>query len=175
MSKSDLKNGNQPVAEKLPANIEHEAPTDWAVASRSLSEGQWYWLATVRPDGLPHVRPILAVWLDGKLHFVSGSTTRKGKNLESNSHCSISVATDEIHLVVEGKATKVRDEAKLQRVADEYASKYDWPVTVREGVFYADYGAPTAGPPPYEVYELTPRMAFAFGTGETFSPTRWRF
>ena len=175
MSKSDLENGKQPVAEKLPANIEHAAPTGWAVASRSLSEGQWFWLATVRPDGQPHVRPILAVLVDDKLHFVSSKSTRKGKNLASSSHCAITVATDEMHLVVEGEAAKVQDEARLRRVADVYASKYDWPVTVRDGAFYADYGAPTAGPPPYEVYELTPRMAYGFGTEESFSPTRWRF
>jgi hypothetical protein len=36
-------------------------------------------------------------------------------------------------------------------------------------------GAPTAGPPPYQVYEVTPTTAFAFGKDESFSPTRWRF
>jgi hypothetical protein len=32
-------------------------------------------------------------------------------------------------------------------VAEAYAAKYEWPVTVRDGAFDAD-GAPTAGPPP---------------------------
>ena len=175
MSKSNSNSDMRPVAEKLPANTEHTAPTDWEVALRSLSEGRWYWLATVNPDGSPHVRPILAVWAEGKLHFVSSDTTRKGKNLARISNCVISVAADDIHLVLEGEAAKVREEARLQRVADLYASKYDWPVIVREGAFYADYGAPTAGPPPYDVYELTPRLVYGFGTEESFSPTRWRF
>jgi hypothetical protein len=65
--------------------------------------------------------------------------------------------------------------AKLQRVADVYATKYDWHVTVRDGAFYADYGAPTAGPSPYSLFEMTPHFAYGFGTGETFSPTLWRF
>ena len=47
-------------------------------------------------------------------------------------------------------------------------------MTVRDGAFYA-VGSPTAGPPPYELYEETPTMAFGFPTDETFSPTRWRF
>ena len=47
-------------------------------------------------------------------------------------------------------------------------------MTVRDGAFYAD-GAPTAGPPPYEVYEVTPATAFGFPTDETFTATRWRF
>ena len=38
----------------------------------------------------------------------------------------------------------------------------------------ADYGAPTSGGPPYEVYEVTPAKAFALPTdGETTTPTRW--
>ncbi len=74
---------------------------------------------------------------------------------------------------METEAAQVRDKAKLQRVAAVYAAKYEWQVTVCDGVFDADYGAPTAGPPPYEVYAATPTPAF--GMDETFSPTRWRF
>jgi len=62
-------------------------------------------------------------------------------------------------------------------VADAYASKYEWHVTVRDGVFDAEHGAPTAGPPPYTVYRITPSTVYAFGTDETFASrsTRWRF
>jgi nitroimidazol reductase NimA-like FMN-containing flavoprotein (pyridoxamine 5'-phosphate oxidase superfamily) len=163
-----------PVAEQLSSTVYHATPTNWAAARHRLAEGEWYWLATVRPDGRPHVMPLLAVWLDDALYFVAGAATRKAKNLAHNSHCVIAVATIDAHFVVEGKAMKVREEAKLQRVASVYASKYEWHVTVRDGAFYGD-GAPTAGPPPYEVYEVTPTIAFGFGTDETFSPTRWRF
>jgi hypothetical protein len=70
---------------------------------------------------------------------------------------------------------KVRDESRLKRVADAYAATYGWRVTVRDGAFQDTEGAPTAGPPPYDVYELVPTMAFGFGIDETFTPTRWRF
>jgi hypothetical protein len=48
---------------------------------------------------------------------------------------------------------------------------------LREGAFDGTEGAPTAGPPPYDVYELSPVKAFAFGidAAMTFVPTRWRF
>ncbi|HEV2894753.1 MAG TPA: pyridoxamine 5'-phosphate oxidase family protein, partial [Actinomycetota bacterium] len=69
---------------------------------------------------------------------------------------------------------KVADEPTLRRVAEAYAAKYGWRVEVSEGAFHAD-GAPTAGPPPYEVYAVAPSTAFAFGTDESFSPTRWSF
>ena len=77
-------------------------------------------------------------------------------------------------LVVEGTVAKVSQEARLHRVAEVYMTKYEWPVTVRDGAFYAD-GAPTAGPPPYEIYEVIPTTAFGFPWDATFNPTRWRF
>lgn len=61
-----------------------------------------------------------------------------------------------------------------RRLAEVYASKYQWQVTVRDGALWGD-GAPTAGPPPYDVYVITPTAAFGFGTDKTFGATRWRF
>jgi nitroimidazol reductase NimA-like FMN-containing flavoprotein (pyridoxamine 5'-phosphate oxidase superfamily) len=139
-----------------------------------MAEGGTYWLATVRPDGRPHVVPVLAVWLDGALHFSSSPSARKAKNLASSPHCVLTLAGPALDLVVEGEATKVRDDATLHRLAEAYATKYQWQVAVRDGAFFGD-GAPTAGPPPYEVYELTPAAAFSFGTDATFGAARWRF
>ena len=56
-------------------------------------------------------------------------------------------------VVVEGVAARVDDDATLQRVAAAYDAKYGWPVTIVDGAFDAPYGAPTAGPPPYEVLD----------------------
>jgi nitroimidazol reductase NimA-like FMN-containing flavoprotein (pyridoxamine 5'-phosphate oxidase superfamily) len=164
----------EPVSARPLATDDARPPTPWAEAQSRLERAQFYWLATARPDGLPHVMPVLAVWLDGALHFVSGPTSRKGKNLARDRHCVITADADDLHLIVEGEAAKVRDEARLRRVADEYASKYGWKVTVRDGAFYAD-GAPTAGPPPYEVYEVVPTTVFSLCTDESFGATRWRF
>jgi nitroimidazol reductase NimA-like FMN-containing flavoprotein (pyridoxamine 5'-phosphate oxidase superfamily) len=163
----------EPAAEQ-PYLAEDATPTPWAEARRRLVDAESYWLATVRPDGLPHLVPVLAVWVDGALHFVASPTSRKAKNLARDAHCVITARRDALDLVVEGTVAKVSDEARLHHVAEAYISKYDWLVTVRDGTFYAD-GAPTAGPPPYEVYEATPTMVFGFPTDETFSPTRWRF
>ena len=168
--------GKEPVsAQPYSADETRPLPT-WAEARGRLEGADFYWLATVRPDGRPHVAPVLAVWADGALHFVAGSSSRKARNLARASRCVITVDSGALHLVVEGEAVKVSDEARLRRVAAVYASKYDWHVEVRDGVFYAD-GAPTAGPPPYEVYVVTPALVFGFGTDDTFapSPTRWRF
>ncbi|MCL6510484.1 MAG: pyridoxamine 5'-phosphate oxidase family protein [Anaerolineae bacterium] len=163
-----------PVTELLPSSVEHAAPTPWVEARRRLAEAGWFWLATTRADGRPHVMPLLAVWLDEALYFATSPATVKGKNLVRKAHCVLATASADAHLVVEGRAAKVHDDTMLYRVADAYASKYDWHVAVRDSAFYAD-GAPTAGPPPYEVYQVKPEVVFGFGTDDAFSPTRWRF
>jgi hypothetical protein len=151
-------------------------PTPWERA-RSLLEGSpaTYWLATVRPDGAPHVMPLLAVWVDGGLFFSAGERTRKARNLALDSQCVVTVEKEPLDLVLEGRASKVRDAGTLDRVAEAYAEVYGWPVAVRDGAFHDTEGAPTAGPPPYDVYEVTPEVAFGFGTDESVVPTRWRF
>ena len=38
-----------------------------------------WWITTVRPDGRPHVTPLLAVWHEGALHFCTGSEEQKAR------------------------------------------------------------------------------------------------
>jgi hypothetical protein len=179
--------GNEPVSAQ-PLAADSPTVTAWADARKRLGEAETYWLATVRPDDRPHVMPVLGVWVDSAFCFCASETSRKARNLEHNSHCVVTLsspALPALDLVVEGSAAKVRDEAKLHRVAGSYASKYGWIVTVRDRALYGD-GAPTAGPPPYVVFGLPPAVTFGFpgvtGTDEegkgnvrSFSPTRWRF
>ncbi len=149
--------------------------TPWEDPLRRLAEGGTYWLATVRADGRPHVMPVLAVVVDGALHFSTGAATRKGKNLAASPHCVVALGAPGLDLVVEGTASKLTDERRLARVAEAYDGKYGWRVTVRDGALHDAEGAPTAGPPPYDVYAVAARTAYGFGTDGTFAPTRWRF
>jgi nitroimidazol reductase NimA-like FMN-containing flavoprotein (pyridoxamine 5'-phosphate oxidase superfamily) len=164
----------EPVAElDSQFSSDDATPTTWAEARECLEKAEVYWLSTVRPDGRPHVTPLVAVWLDDTLYFTTGPSERKAKNLVHNSHCVITTGRDVLEgldLVVEGDAELVSDEARLQRVADQYASKYDPPFhfTVRDGAFYGEGGAAL-------VYRVTPTKAFGFGKGESFSQTRWSF
>jgi nitroimidazol reductase NimA-like FMN-containing flavoprotein (pyridoxamine 5'-phosphate oxidase superfamily) len=177
-----------PVAEQ-PLVDGDATTTPWAEARERLEtpeRDRTYWLATVRPDGRPHVVPILGLWQHGAFYFITGETTRKGKNLAGNPRCVIaasSTALPALDVIVEGDAQKVTDAAKLQQVADAYASKMQWQFTVRDGAVFGD-NAPTAGPPPYAVFELTPTMVLGLpgltgmsevGTAGSFNPTRWRF
>jgi hypothetical protein len=132
------------------------------------------WLATVRPDGRPHVMPLGVLWVDGRLYFNAGPGTRKARNLAGDPRCVISVATEPFDIVVEGEAARVTDDTKLQRIAEAFAAE-GWEPTVRDGALYAEYSAPAAGPPPWHVYEMTPATVFALGTAEPYGATRWRF
>jgi hypothetical protein len=114
------------------------------------------------------------MWVDGAFYFTTGPNTRKGKNLARNPKCAITVATHPFDLVAEGAAEKVTDDAKLQRIAGVYAAQ-GWAPTVRDGAFFAEFSAPSAGPPPWDLYEVTPATLYALGTAEPFGATRWRF
>jgi predicted pyridoxine 5'-phosphate oxidase superfamily flavin-nucleotide-binding protein len=46
------------------------AAVPWGEAERVLRESEMFWLSTVRRDGRPHVTPLPAKWLDGRLHRV---------------------------------------------------------------------------------------------------------
>jgi hypothetical protein len=114
------------------------------------------------------------VWHEGALHFVANRSTRKARNLIHDRRVVMAAATADSHLVVEGLAARVTDEAQLKRLAALYVAKYQWSTDVRDSALWGD-GAPTSGGPPYDVYKVTPTTVFAFGTDETFSPTRWTF
>jgi len=158
------------------------APISWAEGRERLEGAEVYWISTVRPDGRPHVTPLLSVWLDGALYFCTGPDERKAKNLVRNPHCILATgcnALDEgLDVVVEGDAVRVTDEARLGHVADAYLSKYgsDWRFAVRDGAFYHDPGSlREADASAAWVYEVSPKKVFGFGKGESFSQTRWRF
>lgn len=146
----------------------------WNTAEHHLRQAGVFWLSTVRPDGRPHVVPLIAVWLDGALYFSTGEDEIKAKNLAKNSHVTITTGSNALaeglDIVVEGEAVVVTDDAKLRPLADAYVAKYGegWRLPGNEGV---------------RVFEVTPTTAFGFGRRDGqapppqggFSQTRWRF
>lgn len=169
--------GKEPVTELEPQFSSGDAqPTPWAEAINQLERAEIFWLSTVRPDGRPHVTPLLAVWLDDALYFCTGAQERKARNLAHNAQCVLTTGCnklweDGLDLVVEGQAVQVGETARLQRIADRFEAKYgsDWRFTVHDGKFQGIQGNIAV------VYEVRPVKAFGFGKGATFSQTRWRF
>jgi hypothetical protein len=147
-----------------------------AEGARHLEEASaTYWLATVRSDGRPHVRPVLAVWVEGGLYFCARERTRKAKNLALKSHFAVTVEREPLDLVVEGIAAKVRDPDKLQRVATRMRRRTNGTSPCVTAPSTTPRGPRPQVPPPNDVYEVTPTTAFGFGTDESFTPSRWRF
>jgi hypothetical protein len=130
-----------------------------------------FWIATTRPDGRPHVMAVGIVWDAGKFYLSTGAGTQKGKNLAHDPRCMVSIAAPGIDIEAEGEAKIIRDESELQRIARLYS---DWGPEVRNGAFWHEFSAPSAGPPPWDVYEIRPTTIFAVATAEPNGATRWR-
>jgi hypothetical protein len=152
-------------------------PIPWSRALDQLQDDsakKTTFLATVRPDSRPHVAGVGALWLDDRFYFTSGAGTRKSRGLAANPNCVVSVALPDLDLVVEGTATRVTDDATLQRLAGRFAAQ-GWPARVDDGALTAPYSAPSAGPPPWYLYVVTPVTAFGVATAEPYGAMRWRF
>jgi len=155
----------------------HE-PLAWARAQAVLDAtgkamDTWF-LATATPDGVPHVAGIGALWHEGELYFTSGPETRKSRNLAQNPAAALSVSLTGIDLVFEGDVTRVTDPATLGVVAKRYHDD-GWPVTVEGDALTAPFSAPSAGPPPWQVYRLGFDTVVGVATDEPNGATKWRF
>jgi hypothetical protein len=151
-------------------------PTGWARGKAVLEAAEVYWLSTVRPDGRPHVTPVLGVWLDGAMHFCTGSTERKAMNLMQNPHCILTTGSndlDGLDVVLEGDVAKMSDEAELHGVADAYESKYGERFTAPEGTWFGLGDAIRSGDA--LLYRVAPAKVLGFAKGGVFSQTGWEF
>jgi pyridoxamine 5'-phosphate oxidase-like protein len=162
--------------------------TSWDTARERLANPEnqrTNWLATVRPDGRPHLMPVIAFWFDGAFHFVVGEGTRKGRNLAADSRCVIgtnSTTLPSLDVIAEGRAEPLTDEDSVRRIAERFNSS-GWPLEARGDEVFGP-NAPTAGPPPYRIFRMVPSRAFGlpgtygmdqFDQADLPRPTRWDF
>jgi general stress protein 26 len=151
-------------------------PTEWFRARTELASAEVYWLSTVRPDGRPHVTPLLGIWLDGALYFCTGPEERKARNLAENLHCVLTTGQNTLEgmdLVIEGTAERSSDPAELDQVAHAYESKYGPHFEAPDGA-WAGLGDAIRRSEVL-VLRVAPERAFGFGKGRSFSQTRWGF
>ena len=137
--------------------------TGWTAAStrRPATGGpdrHTCWLTTINPDGSPHVTGIGALWVDGAFWFETGAGTRKGRNLARDPRCVLSLALTEFDLVVEGTAATSPIRTIVAARAADWA-RGGWPCEVDESgtALTAEFSAPSAGKPPWQVYRIEPR------------------
>ncbi|HET7030674.1 MAG TPA: pyridoxamine 5'-phosphate oxidase family protein [Candidatus Limnocylindrales bacterium] len=163
--------------EKNLADLYHLDPIPWSRALEALEahepQKQTPFLATIRPDGRPHVAGVGALWDEGRVYVVSGPGTRKSQNLAADPRCSVGFSLTGIDLVIDGTAERVTDDATLERLAKRYGDQ-GWPARVENGAFTYDYSAPSAGPPPWFLYEITPSTVYGVLSDEPGGAMRWR-
>ncbi len=166
----------EPVTKLSAFSSPNATPTEWSQARDALVGAEVYWLSTVRPDGRPHVTPLLAVWLKGALYFCTGPDERKAKNLSENHHCVLTTGhstLDGLDLVIEGSAEIVTGHAERGHVANTYESKYGSHFAAPDGTWSGLGDAIRRAE--VLVYRVAPETGFGFGKGGRFSQTRWSF
>lgn len=84
------------------------------------------WVATVRPDGRPHLTPIWFAVHDGRWYFVTVPGSVKARNLQQNPRVSLALEDGGDPYVVEGLARQV---AASPEVVALFKSKFDWDIT----------------------------------------------
>ena len=64
-------------------------PTPWSAGVEHVIAADTFLLSTVRPDGRPHVTPLIAVRHGEVIWFCTGPDERKAKNLAENPSCAL--------------------------------------------------------------------------------------
>lgn len=104
--------------------------------------------------------PIWGIWLDGAFYFSTSSTSRKAKNLASNSKCVVCNEQVDEAVILEGEAHELLEREIPQEAFGNYKSKYDWELD------------PKLGP----VYRVQPSVIFAMPEKDfPKGVTKWTF
>jgi nitroimidazol reductase NimA-like FMN-containing flavoprotein (pyridoxamine 5'-phosphate oxidase superfamily) len=87
---------------------------EWAHVIERLTAAEGYWIATVTPDGRPHVVPIWGCFVGDDLYLETGAPdTVKNRNLRANP--SVFIHLDGVNdvVIVRGLAVEVRPDVEL--------------------------------------------------------------
>ena len=127
----------------------------WAWAEDRLTRSPLYWIATTRPDGRPHSRPVWAVFVDGQVRFSTGSLAAANLGASGDISVQVQLQTGGSHeiVIVEGVAGMVEDRPLVVRICDAYNTKYRYDLD------------PDALPGPF--YGVAPRRMFGWVSDDT--------
>lgn len=137
---------------------------DWGHLERRLTDAMVYWLATSGPGGVPRVRPLDGIFVDGTLYVGGSPETRWARDLATNPRVAVHLDDGTDVVILEGEARLLHGvgPALAERLAAASNAKYP-----QYGMTAESY----AGPGPYAI---TPRVAFGW-TSFPKDVTRFRF
>lgn len=137
----------------------------WSWAAERLTRSHDYWLATVRPDGSPHLMAIWGVWHDDAVWFSTSRGSRKARNLAADPRCTVATDDAQEPVVLDGRAERVTDPTALGAFLDALTEKY----AISLGADFIDPNRnATLRVPPQRVFGLTE-------SDFTGSPTVWEW
>ena len=159
--------GVEPSIELGPFSGHGATARPWAHTVDALRRSQKFTLVTVRADGRPHATQLLAIWTSTPaaegMAFCTGAQEQKFRNLAANPHC----------ILREGTASVLSDAGALDAVATAFEQAYGWHLTRPDGTWHRMGAAMRSGD--VLTYTVRPTTVFAYGNGEPFSQTRYRF
>lgn len=97
----------------------------WDWVSQQATTARNYWVATTSSEGKPHAMPVWGVWLGDKFYFSTDPKSRKGRNLAANPQIVVHLESGDDVVIIEGITETIRDAELMNRIADDYAAKYD--------------------------------------------------
>jgi PPOX class probable F420-dependent enzyme len=86
------------------------------------------WLATVRPDGRPHLSPIWFVWVEERVWICPVDGAVKTRNVRANASVSVALESGSAPVVGEGVASVVPVADAPRAVRDAFLAKYQWDI-----------------------------------------------
>src|SRR3712207_6674791 len=95
-------------------------------AAKRVDEARNVWMATVRPDGRPHLVPVWFVVEDGRWYICTAPGSVKARNLGQNPRVALALEDGDHPVIVEGEAQPA---APSTAVVGRFKAKYDWDIT----------------------------------------------
>ncbi|HUG47942.1 MAG TPA: pyridoxamine 5'-phosphate oxidase family protein [Candidatus Limnocylindria bacterium] len=135
---------------------------DWRFVLDRLAEARNYWLATISPDGRPHVAPVWGAFVDSDLFLETSARTRKARNMAERPNVAVHVEAGDETVIVEGEAQPFRPTPELgAALSGEFRRKY------------AGYEPTAEAWDEGGLYRVVPSKVLAWRDMPT--ATRWRF
>jgi len=103
--------------------------TDEAI--KRLQEAPIVWMATVRPDGRPHLVPVWFAFADDKIYCCIEPGSVKGKNLLANPQTSVALEEGKHPIICQGRVDFLSQPWPAP-VVRAFVSKYDWDISKDE-------------------------------------------
>lgn len=97
----------------------------WDDVRQQLEDASEYWVASVRPDGRPHVVPRDGIWVDDTWYYGGSDATVHNRNLQTNKALTMHIGEGLNAIIVEGEAAFIKPPREIAaRIAEAHNRKY---------------------------------------------------